>query len=126
MTLTCHRCDHPFTGEVYARRTELGWEHVVCPRAETCAHDGCIRPSRARGYCHAHYKRMLAGRDMDGRVQLTTDHLEDVEWMAETGESFDRAAERLGVKPASLERFLQRRGRRDLIAALKRREVGAA
>jgi hypothetical protein len=32
MTLTCHRCAHPFDGRRYARRTDDGWAHVRCPR----------------------------------------------------------------------------------------------
>lgn len=123
--ITCAACAQPFDGQIYARRTDTGWEHVRCPRGETCRVDDCIRKPHARGLCNAHYKRKVLNQDMNARVMLTADHLEDVEWMAETGEVFHRAAERLGVKPATLERFLQRRGRRDLIDALRRREVAA-
>ena len=53
-------------------------------------------------------------------------HIEDIEWMAETGESLDGAAARLGVRPASLERRLERMGRHDLVQRLRRRWDGAA
>ena len=53
-------------------------------------------------------------------------HIEDIEWMAETGESLDGAAARLGVRPASLERRLERMGRHDLAQRLRCRWDGAA
>lgn len=40
--------------------------------------------------------------------------IEDIEWMARTGETLERAARRLKVKPMSLIRRLERRGRLDL------------
>lgn len=53
-----------------------------------------------------------------------TDHaalIEDLEWMADTGESLDGAAERLNTTPVALERALYRHGRHDLATTLKQR-----
>ena len=44
--------------------------------------------------------------------------IEDVTWMARTGETLQGAAARLGVHPASLARALARAGRADLTRAL--------
>jgi len=40
--------------------------------------------------------------------------MEDLEWMADTGEIVERAAYRLGMTRRSLERYLWRNGRGDL------------
>jgi hypothetical protein len=47
-----------------------------------------------------------------------THRLEDVAWMAATGESLTGAARRLGVTASGLEKWLDRRGRSDLTHAL--------
>ncbi len=52
-----------------------------------------------------------------------TDHrtaarIEDAAFMAATGEDLDGAARRLQMTPGSLQRLLQRHGRRDLCEAL--------
>ena len=120
--ITCHRCDHPFTGEVYARRTDDGWEHVRCP----CDVPGCGRPRRALTYCHRHYKRHLKGHGITDMIRLTDTHLEDAEFMARHGETLAGAAKRLGVTVAALERHLQRHGRRDVLAVLRGRAEVAA
>jgi hypothetical protein len=44
--------------------------------------------------------------------------LEDVEWMAETGETMPGAAARLRIHPQTLRQNLDRAGRRDLWARL--------
>jgi hypothetical protein len=44
--------------------------------------------------------------------------LEDLEWMAETGETVPGAALRLHVHPQTVRDFLYRAGRRDLLARL--------
>lgn len=47
--------------------------------------------------------------------------LEDVRWMAETGENLDGAARRLGLRVETLERFLERNDRAALKALVARR-----
>lgn len=84
-----------------------------------CRVDGCERKHLARGYCNTHYKREIVRADVDRRSAPI--HLEDVEWMAETGEKWTGAIHRLGVKESTLERFLERAERQDLIRKLRRR-----
>ena len=50
--------------------------------------------------------------------------VEDVDWLARTGETPERAAARLGRTVGALERALLRAGRPDLVTALKRNEGG--
>ena len=123
--LTCCRCGQSLYGYV-ARRTEDGWRHAqsLCPRF--CSVEGCERKHQARGFCQTHYLRNRAGERGGPRRVLTPDHLEDVEWMAETGESWAGALTRLGITGSTLERFLYRHDRADLVAALKGREVAVA
>ena len=75
-----------------------------------CTIDGCERKHLAHGYCRTHY-----GRHVEGKAPTATAHMEDVEWLAATGETWERAAQRLGIKPDSLDRLLRRAGRHDLI-----------
>lgn len=89
----------------------------------TCTVEGCGEKHAARGYCNRHYKHAIARAGAQRRASAI--HLEDVEWMANTGENWDRAAERLGVKESTLLRHLERAGRYDLIRKLQRREVFA-
>ena len=86
-----------------------------------CKVDGCDRPHLARGYCNLHYKREIVRADAERRSPRI--HTEDVEWMAETGETWLIAVERLGVKENTLLRHLERAGRYDLIQKLQRRLV---
>lgn len=58
--------------------------------------------------------------------QATRDRLEDLEWMAETGECLTGAARRLQLTPAGVEKFCQRQGRLDLFRTLAARETVAA
>lgn len=44
--------------------------------------------------------------------------IENVEWLAQTGERFDRAARRLNLTPDNLEKRLRRLRRPDLVEAL--------
>lgn len=86
-----------------------------------CIVDGCDGKHLARGYCNVHYKRVvIRGLDAEGSPRI---HLEDVEWMADTGETWLIAVERLGVKENTLLRHLERAGRYDLIRKLQRRLV---
>jgi len=92
-------------------------------KKNACKVDGCLAKHCARGYCNAHYKREIARADIERRSPPI--HIEDVEWMAETGETWFLAAERLGVKENTLLRHLERAGRYDLVRKLQRREVAA-
>ena len=73
-----------------------------------CTIDGCDRKHLAHGYCRTHYGHHVLGKTAPA-------HMEDVEWLAATGETWERAAQRLGIKPDSLDRLLRRAGRHDLI-----------
>lgn len=88
---------------------------------KTCTVDGCDRKHLARGYCRTHYAALVTRAGAPRREAPRAIHIEDVEWMAETGEVLERAAERLGVKPNTLERQLERAGRYDLVRKLRRR-----
>lgn len=48
--------------------------------------------------------------------------VEDVEWMDAHGECLSGAARRLGLTSSSLERYLHRHRRHDLVARLRARE----
>jgi hypothetical protein len=52
----------------------------------------------------------------------TLTRIEDIEWMVATGESRIGAAARLGMKPRSLDTYLYRHGRADLVTALSKRD----
>lgn len=91
------------------------------PVPKWCAVDGCDRPHAARGYCHLHYKREVARAEVPRRNPAL--HLEDVEWMASTGEELSRAARRIGVAERTLIRHLERANRYDLIRKLRGRAV---
>lgn len=84
---------------------------------KTCTVPGCDTPLWAKGYCNPHYQRhrRYGSPYATPTGRRTSIHLEDVEFMADTGETFEGAAARLGVKPNSLEKHLARLGRRDLI-----------
>lgn len=84
-----------------------------------CIVEGCNRRHRARGYCSTHYNHIVMGRsprhfDSEGRM-------EDICWMAETGESLAGVAKRLGVTQRAVEMFLTRYDRPDVLATLTRR-----
>lgn len=86
----------------------------------TCEVDDCDRPHVARGYCRTHYNRNARGYLPRGQRSPEI-HTEDVEWMAESGEHWDNAIKRLGVKDNTLQKHLERANRYDLIRKLKNR-----
>ena len=119
--LTCCRCSRDLYPHV-ARHTPDGWRHKGrCPNV--CTIEGCTEPHKARGYCSPHYSVYVLGRKLR---RVPAEMLEDIEWMAVTGESWEGAAMRLGLTVPALERFLYGEKRHDLVAALKGREVAVA
>ena len=93
-----------------------------------CLVEGCGREHRARGYCHLHYKHVFVeGRDAAHLLPpspseaITQARLEDLRFMAETGECLDGAAKRLGISTRGLSLFLTRHDERELMATLQRR-----
>lgn len=64
------------------------------------AHQAATRPSRAKSVA-------------------STPLIEDAEFLANTGETWERACQRLGRTPGGLEETLQKAGRHDLLARLK-------
>ena len=78
----------------------------------TCTIPDCNRPHEARGWCHHHYKTWH--RNGNPTTTRQPIHIEDIEWMANTGETFPGAAMRLGRTPNTLHKYLTRAGRLDL------------
>lgn len=119
--LTCAACSQRLYPAL-ARATESGWTHVVrCPRI--CGVTDCDGPRHAHGYCQPHSRRWLKyGDPMHESVTVNREgRLEDVRWMAETGECLDGAARRLGLSRNSLEKWLER-NERDVLKVLVARQ----
>lgn len=119
--LTCARC----AGSLYPRpatRTDEGFTHAGrCPRV--CSLPECNAPHVARGYCRRHYARHVLGRQPRPKPVDQVIHLDDVAWMADTGETWTGACQRLSVKPKTLEKYLTEEGRYDLATRMKARET---
>lgn len=117
--LTCTRCHQPLYPRT-CRRTPDGLTHADrCQRP--CDVDGCTLPHLARGYCRQHYAALVEGKQ-PRTIDLAA-FVEDVEWMAATGETWEGALRRLGLAGDTCARRLERAGRGDLITALRRQEV---
>lgn len=86
----------------------------------SCSVDGCTTTAFARSWCKRHYSAWVRNGSTNTR-RYTSAHIEDVEWMAETGETWFGACRRLEVKPKTLEKLLLRKGRADLVAVLRGR-----
>lgn len=114
--LTCHLCAGPLR-EGLARRTDDGWRHL--PNQCLCAIEGCPNRRIGKGYCHGHYNRLRQHGHPLGGVRI---HLEDIEWMVQTGEGLSGALTRLGCKRNTLETHLRRAGRSDLFSELVARD----
>lgn len=116
--LTCARC----AGSLYPRpatHTQEGYVHTTrCPRI--CTIPGCGRPHVAKGFCGPCYKR---GGEPATRTSMDSVHLDDVAWMANTGETWTGAVARLGVKAKTLEKWLKDRGAYDLAVRMRARET---
>lgn len=87
------------------------------PKLRPCTIEDCPRPHAARGYCRLHYARIIKGaRPRDDWQQVDQEaRLEDVRWMASTGEGLTGAAERLGISRAALETWLRKYDRTLLV-----------
>lgn len=110
--LTCFICEQPLYPHP-AERTDWGWKHAHGCATE-CAVSSCAKPRRKRQWCETHYAQWKR----HGHVVDPADRLEDIEFMAATGESFIGAAARLDMTPKALEKFLGRHRRTDLRATL--------
>ena len=88
----------------------------------TCSVEGCERPHNARGYCRTHYGHMVEGRVPCRPLTVSVeDRLEDLRFMAETGESLMGAAARLGITERGLDLWLARHDANALRADLRSR-----
>lgn len=120
---TCKGCGCPLM-----RRSE--W-YALDPetRAELSRSQG-YRHTSSRNLCTpcGRAERKAAGRARDNAARIADEDaareqfLEDVEWMAETGECATGAARRLGMKREALEKRLKRADRSDLYRTLAARE----
>lgn len=139
--LTCGRCTQPLYPHL-ARATDDALIHTdAC--VETCHSCQATLVSRKRWDKQTPEERadaIAAGRRRKGRENTCSrcakstyredgqrrdnaeraraERIEDLEWMAETGESLAGAAHRLGLTLSALEHFLSRAGRLDLRAVL--------
>ena len=91
--------------------------------ARLCEVVDCGKKHKAHGFCCAHVARLRRYGDPLGGPPAPEEWLiiEDVEWMADHGESLEGAAARLDQKVGTLERALDRAGRADLVARLRSR-----
>ena len=55
---------------------------------------------------------------MIGRLILDSVEVDDVQFLAESGESLERIAARVGVKPNTIMKTLERHGRKDILTLL--------
>lgn len=95
--LTCAACH----GELYpseAQRTDEGWRHTEADRRK------CSAQRRSR---------------------QQQERREDIEWMAETGETFSGVAKRLGISIAALDRWLRHNDLLHIHRTLLARDPGA-
>lgn len=93
----------------------------VCGACQ-CEGPDCQRPIATKRLCHGHYEQRRAGRPLTPlhTVRLIRRHelIEEVGALAGT-DTLESIARRLGIKPASIYRSLQRAGRADLWRRLK-------
>lgn len=116
--LTCCECANPLAPNL-ARRTLDGFRHARrCPRL--CTVDGCDRKHLARGYCRRHYSEAVEMKTLRP-AHDPAERIDDLRWMADTGECLEGAARRLGISERAVSLFLTRHGERELLKTLTRR-----
>ena len=80
-----------------------------------CSLDGCERTARHRGWCNLHYERWRIHGSAEWEPPMTFDVLvEEIEWLRDGGMSPALICQALRVAPETLERRLDKHGRRDL------------
>lgn len=96
------------------------------PRVANCATCGSpITATSTTGKCRACVNRERGANRARGNQRRTVERMEDVRWMAETGESLTGAAARLDPPLSSdaLDKWLRDQGAKDLLGVLLAREV---
>lgn len=74
-----------------------------------CGVTDCQRPHHSHGYCVMHMHRWLKHGDPTEGGRIDADaRLEDLRWMADTGEGLSGASARIGAKVKTVEAFLRR------------------
>lgn len=117
--LCCAACEKPFQ-TLLARITPEGYVHTgTCPRY--CQIEGCDALHRSKGYCNPHYMAWKAHGDPLAAKRLTPDHVEDIEFMFEHGETLEGVAKRLNRTVSGVQGFLREQKRADLLAAFATR-----
>lgn len=86
-----------------------------------CAVPDCDRGGeRTRGMCALHYNRWRrSGTYVRTTIKWSDATVEDVGWLLSQGVAPVEIAQRMGIKPASIWRGLNRRGRDDLAAPFR-------
>ena len=97
----------------------MTWHH--CPHCGCDLYPHTARPTDAGWVCA---NRLSCGNAAKAAARRAA-RLEDVQWMAETGESLSGAARRLGLAPDVLDRWLYRWAP-ELHPILARREPAVA
>ena len=118
-------CDSCGWGMIPAKR----WK-AMTREARDQARAYSVRAKHRNGQCLAcaQTEKRRAGRKVHPTLAQRVARLEDVRWMVETGECMDGAAERLGLTPKALERWLTRHdtAMRDALNARNPRDHNAA
>lgn len=113
MTPTCRKCGWGLIRDVIWRRmTEAERDAAREHQARRVSHGDL---------CVACYRRPRPPRIAPTPAEVTAMRLEDLRWMAETGEHLHGAADRLGISVDALEQFLLRYDR-DVLATLRARD----
>ena len=127
MSARCERCHRVMV----PRRT---WERMNDDQKAAERNRGRIMAG-AKGMCKpCHWQTGIearrAGNPRPGYREPDVAHIqariEDAEWMAETGETLEGAAKRLGLLPSSLADFLRTNGREDITERLRARQAVSA
>lgn len=86
-----------------------------------CAVADCDREGpRVRGMCVLHYQRWWrSGTFARYTFKWSEEPIEDIGWLLSQGVAPVEIAQRIGIKPASIWRGLNRRGRDDLAAPFR-------